>query len=81
MFGPNNMRNFYIFITLISLLLIIKTSKSNYDIDHLAKHILVIIAFFIYLLNIYINNNLINKYLLPFLLFLNIAILIIKILN
>lgn len=73
-----NIKNLYIILTLISFILIIKTQNKNYDINHLEKNLLVVIAFFIYTFNIYFNNHLINKFLMPFLLFLNIFILIIS---
>lgn len=73
-----NITSLYIFLTLISFILIINTQYKNYDTINLAKNLLVVIAFLIYTFNLYFNNHLINKFLLPFLLFLNIIILIIS---
>ena len=65
----------YFILFIISLYFLINTPYKFYD-KWLYKYILFFIGFFIYVISIFFNINFINKYLLPFILFINIFILI-----
>jgi len=60
---------------LISIYFIIQTPLQQYK-KWLPKCIIFFIGVIIYIFSIFVNNNYINKYILPLFLFLNIAILI-----
>lgn len=65
----------YYILSIIGTYFLLKTSFKNYNNHWLCKTILVYIAFIVFIVSIFYNNKIINNYLLPFLLFINIAIL------
>ena len=65
----------YVLLFFISIYFIIQTPLNQYK-RWLPKSILFSIGVIIYIFSIFVNNNYINKYILPLFLFLNIAILI-----
>lgn len=70
-----NIINLYYLLTPLIIYFII-SEYHTYDKKWFAKHLLLLIAFIIFIINMQINNYFINKYLLPILFFLNVAILI-----
>ncbi len=77
-----NFINFlYVLLLLISLYLLVNTPYTIYNNLYIkgwiAKVIIFYLTTFIYILSIFITNKYINKYILPLLIFLNIAILIV----
>lgn len=65
----------YLFLSILATYWMFRTPLKNYDAGWFSKIILVYVSFFVFLVSIFYNNKTINNYLLPFLLFLNIAIL------
>jgi hypothetical protein len=70
-----NIDYLYIILFIISLYFLINTSY-KYNHKWFYKNLIVYISTFIYIISIFFNINFINKYLLPFLLLINILILI-----
>ena len=67
----------YYVLSVIGTYFLLKTPFENYNGPWLCKNISVYIAFIVFLVSIFYNNKIINNYLLPLLLFINIAILIV----
>ena len=65
----------YYILSALGTYFLLKTPFKNYNNSWLCKSILLYIAFIVFLVSIFYNNKIINNYLLPFLLFINIAIL------
>lgn len=65
----------YLFLSILATYWMIKTPLKNYDAEWFFKIIILYVSFFVFILAMFYTNNIINNYLLPFLLFLNIAIL------
>ena len=72
----NSILNIYIFSFFVSTFLLIKTSPKLYDKIWFYKTILVYIATSLILYSIFRQNKIIDTYLIPLLIFLNIGILI-----
>jgi hypothetical protein len=69
-----NIINLYYLLTPLIIYFII-SEYHTYDKKWFAKQLLLLIAFIIFIINMFLNNYYINKYIFPLLLFLNIAIL------
>jgi len=70
-----NIINLYYLLTPLIIYFIISEYK-NYDKKWFLKQFFILIVFIIFIINMQYNNYVINNYLLPLLLFLNIALLI-----
>lgn len=71
-----NFINFlYVLLFLISLYFLANTKYTIYE-EWLPKSIIFYLGVFIYILSIFITNKYFNKYIIPLILFLNIAILL-----
>lgn len=70
-----NIINLYYLLTPLIIYFII-SEYHTYDKKWFSKHLLLLIVFIIFIINMQINNHFINKYLLPLLIFLNIIVLI-----
>ena len=64
----------YFYLIIVFLLLVLKPMKDTTEWKY--KYILIYLGTFILSISFFVDNNIINKYILPFIIFLNILILI-----
>ena len=67
----------YFFLIIINVFLFFNTPFKNYKNKWFYKNISMISGFLLFFINIFLNNEFLNKYLLPILLFLNILVLLV----